>query len=322
MQIAGLTRLPPDVLLRVLQLCSTRELCSILMPSCRCLLESSWSDRAWEQADVSGLGQLLLHALEQKRSLLACSSLRCHSVLQLVDLSLAKLTKLNVSGCGMDWTATLFRDKLPALRVLHVETRNTLFAKTADVWASDAFPCLEELCWSIRKVDVKNRSRRQAYTKFLQTLGRSLSPDFAARRPRFRVSAYNGRPPPEKLTSWCSICGSMLVQDEPIFALGPGTQPHIDCEAFVWGTDMKTLSAEGPGAWTCPQRCHDAWDLFLVAGRGCGISICGFKFGLACGPRLACVAPERELGSRWMEDFLADPSSLRARPMAVRAMGL
>lgn len=344
MEARSLLALPPDALLLVFAACSTRDLCGHAMPTCRQLLHFAAQSGLWCSARLCGLGPGLLQRLEAQGAFQECTRLECKSASTMLKLKLPKLDALVLSGCshtwtdlGMLWSGGSF--SFSSLRTLRVQTLNREFVNTAKVWTSDACPLLEELCWSIKKDAMKNKGRRAAYAAFLKLLGKSLDKDFAKRRPRFRVSAYNGQPPPHSLRSWCSICKAELVRDETIFALGPGTQPHIDCEAFVWGSRPGELSREGQGAWTCPKRCHEQWDLFLVAGRGSGICICGFEYGLACGPRLAHLGPGRSVqrpealgeatesasvndddASRWFLTFLEDPQSLRARPLALAAL--
>jgi len=294
------------------------------MLSSQQLREFCFEAQLWASADLSGLGSRLLLHLSSAGAFRHCSQLECESVAKLSGLDLPKLEQLVLNNCRFDRTGFLHLN-FSVLRKLHVETCNLAFAQTASIWTSDSCPALEELCWSVNKTMVSKRHRKQAYTNFLKSLGKSLGPEFAQRRPRFRVSVYNGQAPPPSLTVWCSLCKSKLVCNEAIFAIGPGTQPHIDCEAFVWGSSLGDLVREGRGAWNCPSRCHNAWDLFLVAGKGSGICMCGFNYGLACGPRLAHFAPGRpELNQdgQWFEEFLDDPRSIRAVPRAVRELDL
>jgi len=221
------------------------------------------------------------------------------------------------------------------LQILRVQTRDTGFSESADLWLSSLFPVLEELCWSIHPYYENPKSRKKAYNHFLRRLGALLDDDLLQRRPRLRVCAYNDTPLPPKLSVRCSVCRAILFSGENVYALGPGTQRHIDCEAYVWGHTIQELTTSGIGEHNCPYRCFEEDDIFLVAARGSFIHTGGFNYACACGPELAELSPAPNVDAAatasaaqdrsventarsgasddgWFADFLRRPGSISA----------
>eukprot|EP00747_Dinoflagellata_sp_TGD_P205815 gnl/TRDRNA2_/TRDRNA2_79552_c0_seq1.p1 gnl/TRDRNA2_/TRDRNA2_79552_c0~~gnl/TRDRNA2_/TRDRNA2_79552_c0_seq1.p1 ORF type:complete len:166 (-),score=12.99 gnl/TRDRNA2_/TRDRNA2_79552_c0_seq1:18-515(-) len=116
-----------------------------------------------------------------------------------------------------------------------------------------------------------------------------MRPDFGKRRRAFRVNVCNARSLGPRLAVCCGLCREMLFTSESIYALGPGTQTHIDLEVFLWGETMQpslTRFNTEPTQLNCLNRCHEHLGLFLIARRGSVIDTCGFSFAGACGKDL------------------------------------
>merc|ERR1712113_804309 len=87
----------------------------------------------------------------------------------------------------------------------------------------------------------------------------------------------------------CGICEAKLFEQERIYAIGPGTQEHIEFEVFVWGDSIRcdvTMYNGDDTQLNCWKRCHDPLGLFLIARHGSFIDTCGFAYAGACGPSL------------------------------------
>jgi len=142
------------------------------------------------------------------------------------ELSMPRLDHLILTSSNENWGQSLNLSLFSTLRKLRVETVNTTFAATPKLWVSDWCPLLEEVTWSIKKDAMKNAQKRKAYEKFLTALGKQFGNDFQRRRPKFRVSVYNGQAPPSSVTCWCSMCNAPLVREETICNRARHTTSH------------------------------------------------------------------------------------------------
>lgn len=360
--------LPEDALLALLACCERAELFrgAALVAhalSLLCLHASLWMPAA----DVTDVSPGALRRLAAAGAFDACVELRCRQLwpellvrgpllrsLQLLGrvscsacaeaLSvLPGLSSLEVRVGAGPWTGCWGGLLLAApvaggalrLRALRMQTESAGFAEAAALWVSDFCPVLEELTWSLDPHRVNRKRRRDAYTRFLRILSAAMCSDFARRRPAFRVNVFNGAALPPRLAVWCSICSGQLFRGERIYAIGPGTQRHIDVEAYLWGCSRSELSAANTWELHCARRCHEAAGLYLLAAAGGHIDTCGFPFACACGPDLALLGPaaageEAELPSvarsaavgggpvaegesgAWLQAFLAKEGSLPA----------
>jgi len=215
-----------------------------------------------------------------------------------------------------------------SLRVLRVlESEDFGFADTASLWTTDVAPILEELCWTIAPSTAPEKARRRATHEFLGDLCGPRRPTESAvpaacQRPRFRVNVCNSRRLPPRITTLCGRCGAKLFEGEQQYALGPGTQEHIDVEVFFTGAARQPdLVAPwgNPNELNCPRNCHEQVGQYLLAGRGDFIDTCGFNFAGACGPGLVHLSFHEELPDGTFLDtpvdfdtFLSDEDSFRA----------
>lgn len=206
------------------------------------------------------------------------------------------------------------------LKILHVQTSNMAFRNLAGTWLQEGY-CLEELCCVLARKDENVHAAYMASLSFLQQISQGLTKDFVERRRKFRVSLCRLHSLPETMAVRCGLCGAALFSEETIYLLAPGTQFHIDCEVYVWGSSRcsLTLLPHQRYAHNCQLRCHEAERVFLVAERGSFIKTHGFSYAIACGRSLSCLTPRilpqrfpfhRFWGSKaddgWFKEFLAD----------------
>lgn len=204
------------------------------------------------------------------------------------------LRELTLHGIVRPWTipgvlSSLLFSKLRALRIK--DALDNGFLDTAELWVSDVYSSLEELCWTT-STSLPEYERRGVAHEFLRRLGNAMGPDFADRRAAFRVNVFSNSPLGPRLVVLCGLCQTKLFRSERIFALGPGSQSHIDLEAYLWGETAERDLPLYDGDRTqlnCCNRCHENIGLFLVARRGSFIDTCGFEFALACGKSLGSL---------------------------------
>mmetsp|Transcript_26494 Transcript_26494/g.106073 ORF Transcript_26494/g.106073 Transcript_26494/m.106073 type:complete len:260 (-) Transcript_26494:399-1178(-) len=128
---------------------------------------------------------------------------------------------------------------------------------------------------------------------------------------RCRLNTESGvRLPPVDVV--CAKCDGVLFSRVAAFFAGPPTQSHIAFELYLDAPPASALAPlAAPTQLNCARNCHAADGLFLVAGRGDFIDTRGFRYAVACGPRLARLRMANGLYIDWLAQ-----DSRRQRPTA------